>query len=437
MSILTFLAIISVIVITLIAQLIVVRVWTVRYEKDDIVSKYNEISMLLNNNSGITYDELFETMDLNAIIYNQNKDIIYNTMDEVPSKLQLDIPYRVKLKVRLNLKYDNVILNAPLTVKGEKNNIYIFSKTDVFKDYLKATVKISAIITILVIIISLLAGMYISKKFINKLKKLRDTMEEIKEKGISNRVEIHDEKDEFDKINIVFNTMMDELERSFDAQKQFVHDASHELKTPLTIIKGHLKMLDRWGKDDKVTLEKSIKVSLNEVERLTKLVNDLLQLSKVENESLANSKLEEVNIQQVINEVIYDFEIINKDVNFSYQVEENLKLSILEGHLKQLLIIFIDNAIKYCDKEEKKIHINVFDENNKTKICITDNGMGIPDGDIPKITDKFYRVDKSRKYNNSFGIGLSIADQIIKLYNGKLNIESELDKGTKIIVTFA
>ena len=106
-------------------------------------------------------------------------------------------------------------------------------------------------------------------------------------------------------------------------------------------------MLDRWGKNDKETLEKSIKVSLNEVERLTKLVNYSLQLSKAENELLENNKLEEINIKQVINEVVYDFEIINKYVKFSYKVEDNLKLYMLQSHLKQLLIIFIDNAIKY------------------------------------------------------------------------------------------
>ena len=125
-------------------------------------------------------------------------------------------------------------------------------------------------------------------------------------------------------------------------------------------------MLDRWGKNDKETLEKSIKVNLNEVERLIKLVNYSLQLSKAENEFLENNKLEEVNIKQVINELVYDFEIMNKDVNFSYKVEDNLKLYMLQSHLKQLLIIFIDNAIKYCYKEEKKININVFVENNKT-----------------------------------------------------------------------
>ena len=436
MSILTFLAIVSVIIITITAQLVVVRIWTIKYEKDDIESKYKEISMFINNNSDMTYDSLFDTMDLQAIIYNQNQGIIYNSMKEIPKNLDLEKVNRIKLKIIPNFDYDNVVLKAPLNIKGEKNYIYIFNKTDVFKDYLEATAHIMIFVTIIVIIISLIAGMYISRKFVNKLKKLRDTMEEIKEKGISNRVEIHDKKDEFDKVNIVFNSMMDEVEKSFNAQKQFVNDASHELRTPLTIINGHLKMLDRWGKNDKETLDKSLKVSLNEVNRLTKLVNDLLHLNKVENELVIDHELEEVNIQRIVNEVIYDFEIINKDVKFAYDIEENANLYISKEHLKQLLIIFIDNAIKYCDKEIKQIYIKSFIENDNLKICIKDNGIGIPEEDIPMITDKFYRVDKSRKYNNSFGIGLSIASQIIKLYKGKLDIMSKVDEGTTIIITF-
>ena len=96
MSILTFLAIISVIIIIITAQLLVVRIWTVKYEKDDIETKYNEISMLINANTNITYDKLFETMDLEAIIYDEDKNIIYNNVDDVPRSLEFDNPYRIK-----------------------------------------------------------------------------------------------------------------------------------------------------------------------------------------------------------------------------------------------------------------------------------------------------------------------------------------------------
>ena len=165
-------------------------------------------------------------------------------------------------------------------------------------------------------------------------------------------------------------------------------------------------------------------------------MNDLLQLSKVENELVVSNNIEQVNILKVVNEVVYDFEIISKNIKFTYDIEDNLNLYMLPEHLKQIFIIFIDNSIKYCDKDEKHIEIKVFKDKNNIKISIKDNGIGIPKEEIPKITDKFYRVDKSRKYNNSFGIGLSIAIQIIKLYNGRLDIESDLGKGTKIIITF-
>ncbi|MEG2788521.1 MAG: histidine kinase dimerization/phospho-acceptor domain-containing protein [Romboutsia sp.] len=153
-----------------------------------------------------------------------------------------------------------------------------------YKDFIKNTIPIIIIMLVMGLLISLLAGIYISKQFIKKLKKLSSTMKEIQEKGISSRVVIQNPKDEFDKVNIIFNEIMDSVENSFETQKQFVQDGSHELRTPLTILKGHLKMLDRWEKNDETVLEKSLKISLEEVDRLTKLVNDLLELENIDNE---------------------------------------------------------------------------------------------------------------------------------------------------------
>ena len=255
-------------------------------------------------------------------------------------------------------------------------------------------------------------------------------MEKIKEKGISNRVDIYDKKDEFDKVNMVFNSMMDEVEESFNSQKQFVNDASHELRTPLTIINGHLKMLDRWGKNDKETLDKSIKVSLNEVERLTKLVNDLLQLSKVENELVINDNLKEVNIYNVVSEVIYDFEMINKNVKFTYNIEDNLKLTMMREHLKQLLIIFIDNAIKYTE-DDGHVTFTVRTNDRHLYISVADNGPGISDSDKKKIFDRFYRVDKARtRQKGGFGLGLSLAQQIVLALKGTIIVKDNQPKGT-------
>lgn len=261
-------------------------------------------------------------------------------------------------------------------------------------------------------------------------------MNEIKEKGINKRAEISDLNDEVDKVNIVFNSMMDELEEAFDEQSRFVSDASHELKTPLTALHGHLSMLKRWGKNDKERLEKSLDICLNEVERLKKIVNDMLLLSKAEKTEINLSELEEINPKIIVQEVIEQYKVLNSNVKYTINIEENMKIKIDPNDLKQLLIIFIDNSIKYNDKENIEIHISLRKTKDNFKLEVKDNGMGIPKDEIRKVMKRFYKVDKSRINNNSFGIGLSIANRIANNYNAKIHIESELDKYTMIRVYF-
>ena len=109
-------------------------------------------------------------------------------------------------------------------------------------------------------------------------------------------------------------------------------------------------------------------------------------------------------------------------------------LKFKQDHLKHILIIFIDNAIKYNDKDECVIDINIFEKNENILFNIRDNGKGIPKDEIPYILNRFYKVDKSRKNNNSFGLGLSIADKIISLYGGRIKIYSEEGIYTEIVL---
>ena len=435
MSFISFISIVLIFLITYISQFIVFRIWTVKYEKEEIESRGRELELLLNNNdSNDIHKKIVDSMNIDAIIYNSKNEIILNTMDKIPKDFKYKKPSSVKSDVIFDMDDDKINLISPINIKNNNYYMYIEKESDLFGDFLESTIPIIIIMLIVGLIISLIAGMYISKQFIKKLNNLSSTMKKIQEKGISNRVAIQNPKDDFDKVNIIFNDMMDSVENSFEVQKQFVQDASHELRTPLTILKGHLKMLDRWGKNDPETLDKSLKISLEEVDRLTKLVNDLLELGKLDNKNNLDEEIIKINLSKIINEVIYDFEIIRKDVVFDFESNEPLYIYMSQKHFKQLLIIFIDNAIKYCDKDEKHIKISVYKENDKVNISIKDNGIGIEKDEIPKITDKFYRVDKSRKYNNSFGIGLSIASQIINIYNCKLEIKSEVGVGTEIII---
>lgn len=261
-------------------------------------------------------------------------------------------------------------------------------------------------------------------------------MNEIKENGINKRAEISQLNDEVDKVNIVFNSMMDELEEAFHEQSRFVSDVSHELKTPLTALHGHLSMIKRWGKNDKDRLEKSLDICLKEVERLKKLVNDMLLLSKAEKSEINLNKLEEIDPIIVVDEVIEQYRILKPNVKYIVNIDKDINMKIDPNDLKQLLIIFIDNSIKYNDKDNIEIEIILKKESNKFKLEVKDNGIGIPENEINNVMKRFYKVDKSRVNNNSFGIGLSIANRIVSNYSTKINIDSELYKYTRISVYF-
>ena len=329
-----------------------------------------------------------------------------------------------------------MVLTAPIKIAGNEYTLQIARENEMLKDLTENSFPILIFTLILGLVLSGIGAMYVSKNFINRLRRLTTTMNEIKENGINKRAEISELNDEIDKVNIVFNSMMDELEEAFHEQSRFVSDASHELKTPLTALHGHLSMLKRWGKNDKDRLEKSLDICLKEVERLKKLVNDMLLLSRAEKSKINLNKLEEINPIAVVDEVIEQYRILKPNVKYIVNIDEDINIKIDPNDLKQLLIIFIDNSIKYNNKDNIEIDIILKKDVNKFKLEVKDNGIGIPTNEINNVIKRFYKVDKSRVNNNSFGIGLSIANRIANNYNAKIQIDSELDKYTKISVYF-
>ena len=328
------------------------------------------------------------------------------------------------------------MLIAPLEIDNYQYTVQIIRESDMLNEFIESSLPTLIFTLILGLVLSAIGAMYVSKKFINKLRRLIATMNEIKENGINKRAEISELKDEVDEVNIVFNSMMDELEEAFDEQSRFIADASHEFKTPLTALHGHLSMIKRWGKNDKDRLEKSLDICLNEVERLKKIVNDMLLLSKAEKEEVDLNKLDEIYPKMVVYEVIEQYRVLNPNVKYIVNIEENIKMKIAPNDLKQLLIIFIDNSIKYNDKENIEIEISLLKENSKIRLEVKDNGIGIPKDEIKNVMKRLYKVDKSRVNNNSFGIGLSIANKLVNNYKANINIQSEINKYTKIMISF-
>lgn len=441
----SFLIITLILIIYTISQLVTFWIFTSEYERDSLIDRYGQVTSLSKNvNEEVSQRSFYAYLqqltngenDEYIRIYSP-QEIYYESEPEIWKNIK---PQYENQESKIEYKFLDLevymLITGPLKIGDVKYTVQIIRENDMFHEFIENSLPILVFTLILGLFLSGIGAMYVSKNFINRLKKLISTMNEIKEKGINRRVEISDLNDELDKVNIVFNSMMDELQESFDEQSRFVADASHELKTPLTALHGHISMLKRWGKNDKNRLEKSLDICLNEVERLKKIVNDLLILSKAEKSEKDLNKLEEIDPKILVYEVIEQYRILNTNINYTVNIEENLKIRIEPDDLKQLLIIFIDNSIKYNNKENIQIQLSLQRNDNQFKLEVMDNGIGIPKDEINNVLKRFYKVDKSRVNNNSFGIGLSIANRIVQNYRGKIEIRSELDKYTIISAYF-
>lgn len=207
---------------------------------------------------------------------------------------------------------------------------------------------------------------------------------------------------------------------------QFVANVSHELKTPLTSIKGFAETL-RFVKDDE-TREKFLGIIDKEAERLTRLINDILVLSNIESNLIAD--VDEFLPGTVLEDVMNIMRKIAFNKGIKLEFEDNNSELIFGDKDKfyQLVLNLIENAIKYS---KDKGNVKVLSYNKAGYYCfeVIDNGIGIPKEDIPRIFERFYRVDKSRKKGGT-GLGLAIVKHIVKTFNGEINLESELGKGT-------
>ena len=210
-------------------------------------------------------------------------------------------------------------------------------------------------------------------------------------------------------------------------RSQFVANVSHELKTPLTSIKGFAETLRIV--DDSATREKFLDIIDKEAERLTRLINDILVLSNIESNLVAD--VEEFRPGIVIEETLNIVRKTARNRNVSVEFEDNSSECILgdRDEFYQLVLNLIENAVKYSKEKEGYVKISSHNDGGYYHLKIEDNGIGIPDEDISRIFERFYRVDKSRKKGGT-GLGLAIVKHIVKIFNGEINVKSKLGEGT-------
>lgn len=251
--------------------------------------------------------------------------------------------------------------------------------------------------------------------------------------NLSNRINIAGTKNELKDLASVINSMLDRIERSYNSQKQFVSDASHELRTPIAVIQGYVNMLQRWGKEDPEVLDEGISAIAQETESMKDLVESLLFLARHDKKTLM-MEMTRFDALEVAEELHREAAMVTPEDTFVLSPAESCMIEADRNMIKQVMRILCDNAVKYTPKGGT-VTIGVKHENGWCTLSVSDNGPGIPAEELPKIFERFYRSDSARKSEGGgHGLGLSIARIIVKAHGGKLRVRSKVGDGSTFFV---
>ena len=291
-------------------------------------------------------------------------------------------------------------------------------------NYILIAMVIFALISLL---ISALIGFSLSSILLKPIKELRDEMQRASQNKFSKEVSFHySSKDELGELLLIYKELMNEVSETIKRQDEFIYNISHELRTPIQVVEGHLSLLNRWGKNEREVLEESLNISLEEIQKMKKLMEEMLNLAKREHAK----EISQTNILKVVLLLQKEYKLLNPKVTISTEIDPVYCVNIQQVALIQIIRNLIDNSIRY-NENDPNIFISVNRDSKNIIIAITDNGIGLSSHQISKIFERFYTVDEARtKSKGGTGLGLSIVKMLVLEYGGEIDVESNLGKGT-------
>lgn len=348
----------------------------------------------------------------------------YLTKNSLTTKLSLY--YGIILIVILGIALSMGVVGVLFYLKLGINDI---------EEFVEILIKTSMAAFCLGVFLIVVISPILSKKILEPLDKITKAEQEISVEKLDKRINYTGNEIELKMLSDSFDKMIERLEISFKKQNQFISDVSHELKTPISVISGYTNLLDRWGKNDEETCNKSIQAIKNETKNMNILVSKLLYIAKADTGEVKLNK-SKINVKELINEIVEETHLIEPDKKIYSSCNETCYIKADMHNIKELIRIFIDNSIKYTSQNGE---IDIFSEikNSEIYISVKDNGIGIEKEEQECIFDRFYRVDKSRnKETGGVGLGLAIAKTIAEMNNAKITLKSEPGKGSTFTLIF-
>jgi len=406
----------------------------------------NTLTLIKNNYDKDNFENILENVSYNTdfcteiIVNNQsiysnfqnNKGCIdtNNNIKVLEKKLEFINSNKDNFKLKIiNPKFNNNTLLYGIKLK---NGEYIFLNTtlepiDTTVDILKNQL---IFVSIIVIILSIFIAYFISKSLSKPITKLTKSAKLLSNENYDVNFQVESDIDEIKELGRTLDYAKDVLKTTDELRRDLLSNVSHDLKTPLTMIKAYAEM----ERDLKVSEEKhesNMNIIIEEVDRLNVLVNDILNLSKLES-NIDKLNIEEFDLIKLIDTILNRFKIFSytKSYEFIFNSDENVTIKADKQKIEQVIYNLVGNAINYTGSD-KKVYITVINNKKNIRVEIKDTGKGIKETDINKVWDKYYKSEKKYKRNTiGTGIGLSIVKNIFILHKFKYGIISKVNEGS-------
>lgn len=392
----------------------------------ELIKKINETSpSSLDRKSLYVYDyksnKVFSYHDKNALPVKLNDNIIHNVTKGRPYYFTMD---------------DRDVVALEYEDKNSNYIVMVAAYDSDRIDWLQKLQLILAVCMLLSVIIVVFTGYVFSLSLIRAISEFTHKIKHISSEKFSLRLDTGKGKDELQKLAITINDLLDRLQASFNLQRRFIDNASHELSTPLASIASQMDVTlqrERTGEDYKKAL-----LSMNDdVKRLSMLVRSLLEIAKVSG-SMGGTELTSVRIDEMLMRIPAELRNVSPmyDVNIEFdKLPEDESALIIYGN-EHLLYSAIKNIVHNACKfsEDKRAELSMSFTNGNIVITIKDNGPGIDDKDMQHIFQPFYRSNRHQSYVSGAGLGLSLAQRIISLHKGNITVESKLGHGTTFTI---
>ncbi len=386
----------------------------------------NNISELsfINNKINVSENFKYHYSGITTLIYSENKTLL---IGQIPVGYSGDYDFENGSLKTISINDDNYLIFDYFVSFNFENNFWVRGIVELPSQYKTSenVFKLSIVAVCLMMIIVVVGGYLILKKSFLPLYKIIDAANSINEANdLDARIVINNTNKEFNDLRNTYNNMFDRLQKSFEREKRFTTDVSHELRTPVSIIKSACEYSIKFETEISEK-DETLKMIERQSEKLTELISKLLNIARLNQDTLTVNT-ENINISILLEEICNNYGI-------TFEIEEDLIVSIDKSLFYILINNLVENAIKYG--QGKEVKVIALKDKNEIIVKVIDNGIGICKENIDRIWNRFYKVDESRN-DDSFGLGLSIVERISKIHELKINVESEIGKGSTFSVHF-